>query len=404
MPFQLSSLQAEFLLSERGSEWLNKAVDLPLTPATQLNDLQTLRRELSQAEASAVVEQVLLRRRGEQKFTKSAAMLFTRNALEQATHRLVARHRAGRFAEMDLTADLGCGIGGDAIGLAQVAGRVIGLEADALRLAFARHNAGVYGLDRQVDFIQADALRPPVRLDGIDAFFADPARRAPDGKRTFDPQQYSPPLDALLEVYGRYPLGIKVAPGLDYAAFSVGEVEVVSLSGEVKETVLWFNALATPGVTRRATLLPEGVLLTDAAPDDCSVGELDDYLYEPDPAVIRAGLVKQVGAQLGLGLLDKNIAYLSGSTVLQSPFVKGYQIEARLSLKVKQINRYLKSRHISRVNVKQRGTGLKPEAVLSRLKPAKEGVERTLILLRMQDRHLALVCRRMTNYERRTTN
>jgi hypothetical protein len=199
--------------------------------------------------------------------------------------------------------------------------------------------------------------------------------------------------------YGRYPLGVKAAPGLNYAAISVEEVEVVSLNGEVKETVLWFNALATPGVTRRATLLPEGVSLTDAAPDDCSVGELDAYLYEPDPAVIRAGLVKQAGAQLGIHLLDENIAYLSGSTALQSPFVKGWQIEARLPLKMKQINRYLKNQHISRVNVKQRGTGLKPEAVLSRLKPAKEGVERTLILLRIREEHLALMCRRMTNDE-----
>ncbi len=397
MPFQLSPQQVEFLLSERGSEWLNRAADLRLTPATQLNDVQTLRQNLSPAEASAVVEQVLLRRRGKQKFERAAEMFFTRSALEQATHRLAAQHRARRFDGAGWAADLGCGIGGDALALAQAAGRVIGLDANALRLALARRNAWVYGLANRLDFTQADALRPPINLKRIDAFFADPARRAPNGKRTFDPQQYSPPLDALLEVYGRYPLGVKVAPGVDYAAISVGEVEVVSLNGEVKETVLWFNALATPGVTRRATLLPEGASLTDAAPDDCLAGELDAYLYEPDPAVIRAGLVKQAGAQLGLHLLDENIAYLSGSTALQLPFVKGWQIEARLPLKMKQINRYLKNQHISRVNVKQRGTGLKPEAVLSQLKPAKEGVERTLILLRMREEHLALMCRRMTS-------
>jgi SAM-dependent methyltransferase len=399
MPFQLSPPQAEFLLSARGNNWLRRAANLPLTPATQLNDVQTLRRDLSPAEASAVMEQVLLRRRGAQKFERAAEMFFVRSALEQATHYLVAQHRAKRFDGAGWVADLGCGIGGDALALAQAAGRVIGLDANALRLALAQRNAGVYGLTNRLDFTLGDALRPPFPLKSLDAFFADPARRARNGKRTFDPQQYSPPLSALLKVYGRYPLGVKVAPGVDYAAISVEEVEVVSLNGEVKETVLWFNALATPGVTRRATLLPQGISLTDAAPDDCSVKALGDYLYEPDPAIIRAGLVKQAGTQLGLWPVDEKIAYLSGNAARQSPLMTGYQIEARLPLKMKQINRYLKNQHIARVNVKQRGTGLKPKSVLAQLKPAKEGVERTLILLRMQEKHLALVCQRVTSNE-----
>jgi len=395
MALQLTPQQVQFLLSDRGNEQLRQAAEFPLTPASRLVDLQILRRELSPAEASAVVEQVLLRRRGRQKFRRAEAMLFLRDALEQATHSLVAQHRAQRFAGISLVADLGCGIGGDMLWLVQAADRVVGFDANPVRLAFAQHNAVVHNLGRKTSLIQANILNPPVSLTNIEAFFADPSRRTVSGKRSFDPRQYSPPLDELMITYAHLPLGIKIAPGLDYAAIPATEIEVVSLNGEVKEAVLWFNALATPGATRRATLLPGGDTLTDAASDDCPVDELGDYLYEPDPAVIRAGLVKHLGAQLNLHLVDEHIAYLSESAAIRSSFVKGYKIEARLPMKLKQINRYLKSHQIRRVNIKQRGTGLNPEAVYAQLKATKTGVERTLILVRLQNRHLALICRRL---------
>ncbi|RME40485.1 MAG: class I SAM-dependent methyltransferase, partial [Caldilineae bacterium] len=143
MAFRFTPSLAEWLTSPQGAEWLRRAETLPLTPATRLTDLQTLRRHLSAEEAAAVVEQVLLRRRGGAKFERAGEMLFTRNALEQATHAQVARHRAARFAGLSPVADLGCGIGGDALALAGVAGRLLAVERNPVRLRFARHNLSV---------------------------------------------------------------------------------------------------------------------------------------------------------------------------------------------------------------------------------------------------------------------
>lgn len=396
MAFELSPSQVQFLCSARGAEWLQKAEALPLNTASRLVDLQLLRRNLSPEFAAAVVEQVLLRRRGRQKFERADEMLFLRDALEQATNRRVAEHRGKRFAGLGRVADLGCGIGGDTLRLAEGVDFVWGFDLHPVRLAFAQHNASVYNLGHKIAFAQADILNLPAGLRRFDAFFADPARRTNRGKRTFDPRQYHPPLDKLMTTYAHCPLGIKAGPGLDFGFLPVGaEVELVSLGGEVKEAVLWFNAPRAPGVSRRATLLPGEYTLTDAAPDDCSVGELSAYLYEPDPAIIRAGLVKHLGAQLNLHLLDENIAYLSGDLAINSPFVNGYKIETRLPLKINEINHYLKTTPVSRINIKQRGTGLAPEAFAKKLKPAKTGLERTLILVRLQDSHLALACERL---------
>jgi hypothetical protein len=309
----------------------------------------------------------------------------------------VAAHHAARFRGAGLVIDLGCSIGGDTIPLAQAADHVWGIDLDETRLIFARRNCAEYNLADKVDFTRADVLRLPAKTLRTAAFFADPARRSPQGKRIFDPQFYHPPLDKLMTTYAARPLGIKVAPGLDFASVSeADEIEVISLAGEVKETILWFNDLALPGVTRRATLLPGGETLTDQEPGACAIGPLHDYLYEPDPAIIRAGLVEQAGSDLQLTRLDPHIAYLSGSQPVVSPLVKGYRIETRLPLKVKAINRYLKDQGIGRVNVKQRGTGRAPEQVLKQLKPMKNSpIERTVILMRMADDHLALIAERL---------
>ena len=158
--------------------------------------------------------------------------------------------------------------------------------------------------------------------------------------------------------------------------------------------MLWFNALATPGVSRRATLLPSGATITNADVDLCKIGLHGDYLFEPDPAIIRAGLVRQAGSLLSLWQLDRQIGYLSGDQHVKSPLVTAYHIEAKLPMQIRQINRYLQEQHISRVNIKQRGTGLSPEKVSRQLKPAKAGIERTLILARIGDEHMAFLCER----------
>ncbi|MGL4255519.1 MAG: SAM-dependent methyltransferase, partial [Microbacterium sp.] len=81
---------------------------------------------------SAVVTQSRLRRRAEAKFGPFAArMLFTRAGLEQATRLGIAARHAVRFRDEGLNrvADLGCGIGGDALGLAGLGLSVAAVDA-----------------------------------------------------------------------------------------------------------------------------------------------------------------------------------------------------------------------------------------------------------------------------------
>ena len=138
--------QWQFLLSEEGQALLAQAALFSLTDHNHLQLASDLRQQVDPLMAQAIIETTWLRQRAAGKFSQAARMYFTRSALEQASAEVIADYRARRFlaAGIGLTADLGCGIGGDAVGLAAAA-TVIGIDRDWLRLAMARENATAYG-------------------------------------------------------------------------------------------------------------------------------------------------------------------------------------------------------------------------------------------------------------------
>ncbi|MFH1467023.1 MAG: methyltransferase domain-containing protein, partial [Pseudomonadota bacterium] len=69
-----------------------------------------------------------------------------------------------------------CGAGGDAIALARMpwCREVIAVDLDPARLAMARHNATIYGVEGRIRFLQGDFLELAPGLAGADACFLDP--------------------------------------------------------------------------------------------------------------------------------------------------------------------------------------------------------------------------------------
>ncbi len=71
--------------------------------------------------------------------------------------------------------DAGCGAGGNSIGFARAGCRVIAVERDGKRLADARHNAAVYGVTSQIEFVSGEAVAVATRHADPDAvLFVDP--------------------------------------------------------------------------------------------------------------------------------------------------------------------------------------------------------------------------------------
>jgi hypothetical protein len=69
-----------------------------------------------------------------------------------------------------------CGAGGDAIALARMpwCREVIAVDLDPARLAMARHNAAIYGVEGRIRFLEGDFLGLAPRLAGAEACYLDP--------------------------------------------------------------------------------------------------------------------------------------------------------------------------------------------------------------------------------------
>lgn len=388
----------DWLLSPAGQAVLEELADRPLEADTLLREAERLRRHVTAEQAQAALEIAWLRRRARTKFPQADRLYFTREALEQATAAPVAAHRAARLAAAAHVADLGCGIGGDTLALAAAGARVTAVERDALRLAMARANAEALGLAERIAWVQCDLLAedPPA----AEALFCDPSRRA-DGRRHAHAEDYEPPLSRVLAWSRRTPaLAVKLAPGLDLDMLPPEvECEFVSLDGELKEAVIWCGPLAQ--VRRRATLLrtaEDGQAATHtlcadlpATSPTVPVAEPEAFLYEPDPAVIRAGLVADLAERLGAALLDPSIAYLTSPVYVATPFARAWAVITWLPFGLKRLRAKLRELDAGPVTVKKRGSPLDADALARQL--SGEGRRPLVVVLtRVKGRPVALIC------------
>jgi hypothetical protein len=334
-------------------------------------DLERWRRRAGRTQAAAALRLAEARRRGTLKFSRAAAMWLDPVGLEQATAEVVARAKAARFAGRSVV-DLCCGIGGDSCTLAAVAPAVVAVDADLGMLRRTRWNAEVHGVADRVWPLRADARRftPP---EGWSVHI-DPDRRAGAGPRARSLRDYVPGLSRIDALMRMAPGGaVKVGPASDYeecfAADGV-EVELVSLGGECKEATVWFGDLAT--CRRRATRLPEGTTWTDrdgpASPQVSVVG-VQEWVFDPDPALVHSGLLDRFAAAHGLGRVASGVDYLAGPFDVDTPFLAAFRVIETLPLDLKKLARLVRDRGLGPLEIKVRGLGLTPEQVRPRLRP-----------------------------------
>lgn len=402
----LASFRA--LLTPTGQQALQSAEALAPRESDFLSHLTSLSRQYPRELASAALETAILRLEAAGKFPNAAQMYFTRPALEQASGQEVSSYRCQRFTGYERLLDLGCSVGGDTLSLARLA-PTLAFDLDPLRLAMAQANLKARAPAHETLFIQADLRKPlPVRLTEQTGAFFDPARRTAE-RRIFSVQRYMPPLDTIQNWLPKMPaVGVKLSPGLDLAELEgyQAEVEFISLRGELKEAVLWLGPLKT--VPRRATVLlgavspPQPFTMTgDPDPQaeispSVRLSEPQDFLYEPDPSVLRAGLVRTLGAGLDAAQLDADIAYLTSNKLIETLFAKAYRVEDWLPFSLKRLRLHLRQRGVERVVVKKRGSPIQPEALIHdlRLRPASDptGIERIVFLTQLRGQPVAIIC------------
>lgn len=342
-----------------------------------------LRKDFPPEVAAAALTQAQLRRKAVTKFgARAGGLFFTAAGLEQATRADVAGWRAARFAAAGASriVDLGCGIGADALAFADAGLDVRAVDADPVTAIFAAANLG-----RPVTCADAETVAEQL-LTEADAVFLDPARRTAAG-RTWRIGDLSPSWEfatGLLD--GR--LGcIKAAPGLPATAIPDGAgVTWVSHRGDLVETSVWSWG------PRVAVLLPEGQEL-ESGPKPAP-GELGGYLYEPDPAVIRAGALGRLAELLDARSVQSGIAYLTGDVPMTTGFASGFEVLEVLAFDERTLRAWVREHGVGILEIKVRGLDVDPAVLRRRLKPSGAG-SATLVLTPTPSGARALVVRRL---------
>ncbi len=364
-----------------------------LTGSETTTSLQTALRKVFPAEVvRAALTLADLRKQARPRFSRADDMWFDRIRLEQATQEVVARHKAQRFAacEGKTVVDLCCGAGADTVELARHA-PVLAVDLSPLATWFTERNAEVYGV--------ADRVRTQVSTVeqiAIDQEFVhlDPDRRT-HGHRQVRLEFGSPGLPYLQQLTQQAAGGaIKVSPASNFGGkFTNCEIELVSVAGECKEATIWFGKLRQPAPFR-ATILPQGVSIAgnpwEFRP---RLEALQKYLFDPDPAVVRAGLVDCAAEQLGLWRLDDAEEYLTGSSLVESPLTRGFEVIANLNNNTREIRDFFRTSPFGQVEIKCRHMSIDADAIRRKLPlPGKEpGV---LIFARIAGKARAIVARR----------
>lgn len=365
---------------------------LQLVAAARGDELQLqtrLRRDFPDRLVRAAFALCELRRKGAAKFTRAGRMWFDRQGLEQSTAEAVARHKALRF--QGCVFDWCCGIGSDAIALAGSA-QVTAVDLNPAACLRTRWNADAYDVARRVETLCADVA---TLVPGEALVHIDPDRRAQSTGRATRVEDYMPGLDFLQNLTETARGGaIKLSPASNFGGkFPQAEVELVSLDGECKEATIWFGELRGEA-DWRATVLPSRETLA-GNPLDYYVepSELRRFVFDPDPAVVRAGLVDAAAERLGLSRLDRDEEYLTGDRAVDSPFVQPFEVLAELSNNLTEVRRHFRTGGFGQVEIKCRRIPIEADAIRRRL-PLNGDRPAVLVFARLQGRARALVCRR----------
>jgi SAM-dependent methyltransferase len=317
----------------------------------------------------------------------------TRTGVEQATSWNVAVHKANRFAGCGDVVDLCCGIGGDAATLSHHA-QVTAVDRSPATVLRATWNAEVLGRpecffarcgdvtaeDWTGRFVHAD----PDRRDGRDR----PARWL---------EHYRPGLDWMRRLIATARGGaIKVGPASDFPGKFPGcEIELVSLGGECREATIWFGELAGAEPARATNLNTGESLAGDPARSGRRLADsLGGFLYDPDPAIVRSGLLDVLAERHGMRRLDAEEEYLTTDQLPATSLATPFKVEAVLPAGTKELRRHLRPQPAHHYEIKCRRLAINVEDVRRQL-PTGDAPPCVVIFCRIGGRARAVIARRV---------
>lgn len=362
---------------------------------SELGLQQRLRAEFEPAVVTAAISLHEARKRAANKLPHSEQLWLNRVGLEQATAWDVAQHKAARFPEGERVRDVCSGLGVDTAALL-TRGPVTAVDiSEAMKLRCLWNNE-VWSPGAELDFLVHDAQCHDLTGQLI---HVDPDRRSGRERAVKRLEQYVPNLSWMHKtIHSATGGAIKLGPASNFIQkFPDCEIELISLNGECREATVWFGSLAGEH-SYRATHLPSGETISaDPLSAWCpQAEEIGEYLLDPDPAAVRAGLIDLLGEMHSLRRMDKEDEYFTGDADPGSGFLTAYRVEAVLPNNFRAIKRHVREHPSRDYEIKCRRLSVDANAMQKKL-PRGDGPIRVLFFVRHNGKAKVVVTQRVKN-------
>lgn len=263
-------------------------------------------------------------------------------SVEQCSSETTAAYKA-QLAIGTALIDLTGGFGVDSCYFAKAGKQVTHCEINAELSALAAHNAATLGLKNisfyagnGLDFLKETSLK-------FDTIYVDPARRSDAGK-VFMLKDCLPNVVEEMELLKTKSsrIIIKTSPLLDISAGlkelkNVSEVHIVSLKNECKELLFIIDKAVEGPVKIISAALNEEVKLFSylkgqEEPGSSVSTELQQYLYEPDVALMKSGAFDLIAQRYNLQKLHEQTQLYTSASL--NPAFPGriFQIDEVISM------------------------------------------------------------------------
>ena len=386
----------------------------------------------SNEERAAIMDYMALVPKFREKFGTEKFLLCDKLALEQSTAQDIGRWKANLWPGEGVVHDLCCGMGGDSFFLPATL-KITGIDLDENRLAMFRYNMAAFGKDAGT--VCGD-VREVANKKDADFFTIDPARRALEGENQRDLRNLTPTLEEVIEINKHYKGGmVKLPPGYPPAEIPSG-TEILYLGGhsDCRECLVLFGELAKHPDTVRAVIIGKsGETVTEwsrprdrsqetldddlqekldrndslegkdrtyrtaTSKSDLPLGEIDKFISEPAPVLIRSHLFNQatLAHDPNAHLISEGIAYVASTETLPAPGFACYEVLAHTEIATGAVRAMLKEHGIGKITLKLRGVKLDPDAEVKRLKPKGKN-SAILFYTRAYGEKVAILAKRTT--------
>lgn len=244
-------------------------------------------------------------------FSSPLSVVPDSEVVEQASSTLTAEYVAALIDEGAVVADLTAGLGVNTYHFSKRAKKVFAVEIDSKRAEALNTNLREAGIEN-VELANENCIEWLEKTGmEFDVVFADPARRT-SGKRIVRLEECSPDISKILPILKGGPrVLVKASPLLDISLVfkqypSLSGVHIVEVGNEVKELILDINLTAdnkpSAQFIRCCRLSPDGengiyefnwlgdnrLVTVEYLAENSKLNE-GDYIYEPSPAMMKAG-------------------------------------------------------------------------------------------------------------------